>query len=66
MLKIDLLEKSNIPYFEASARDDPNIEKAFETVVRKMFSRISDSAYRCFVVEVEINHFIFFENQMQL
>jgi hypothetical protein len=41
-------------------------ELSFSLKIKEMLSRISDSAYRCFVVEVEINHFIFFENQMQL
>jgi len=41
-LKIYLLEKSNIPYFETSAKEGVNVEKAFETVARNALAREKD------------------------
>ncbi len=40
--KIFLLEKSNIPYFETSAKDGINVEKAFEAVARNALAREKD------------------------
>jgi Ras-related protein Rab-7A len=40
--KISLLEKSNIPYFETSAKDGINVEKAFEAVARNALAREKD------------------------
>lgn len=37
-----LLEKSNIPYFETSAKEGINVEKAFETVARNALAREKD------------------------
>jgi Ras-related protein Rab-7A len=34
-----LLEKNNIPYFETSAKEGLNVEKAFETVARHALAR---------------------------
>ncbi len=34
-----LLEKNNIPYFETSAKEGINVEKAFETVARNALAR---------------------------
>ncbi len=34
-----LLEKNNIPYFETSAKEAINVEKAFETVARNALAR---------------------------
>ncbi len=39
---IYLLEKSNIPYFETSAKEGVNVEKAFETVARNALAREKD------------------------
>jgi Ras-related protein Rab-7A len=36
------LEKSNIPYFETSAKEGLNVEKAFETVARNALAREKD------------------------
>ena len=36
------LEKSNIPYFETSAKEGMNVEKAFETVARNALARERD------------------------
>ena len=33
------LEKNNIPYFETSAKEGINVEKAFETVARHALAR---------------------------
>ena len=33
------LEKNNIPYFETSAKEGINVEKAFETVARNALAR---------------------------
>ena len=33
------LEKNNIPYFETSAKEGLNVEKAFETVARNALAR---------------------------
>jgi Ras-related protein Rab-7A len=41
-LKIYLVEKSNIPYFETSAKEGLNVEKAFETVARNALAREKD------------------------
>ena len=34
-----VLEKNNIPYFETSAKEGINVEKAFETVARHALAR---------------------------
>ncbi len=39
MLFFSSLEKSNVPYFETSAKDGTNVEKAFETVARNALAR---------------------------
>lgn len=36
------LDKSNIPYFETSAKEGVNVEKAFETVARNALARERD------------------------
>ena len=36
------LEKSNVPYFETSAKEGINVEKAFETVARNALAREKD------------------------
>jgi len=36
------LDKSNIPYFETSAKEGINVEKAFETVARNALAREKD------------------------
>ena len=35
-------EKTNIPYFETSAKEGINVEKAFETVARNALAREKD------------------------
>ncbi len=42
MFKTILLEKSNVPYFETSAKEGINVEKAFETVARNALAREKD------------------------
>jgi Ras-related protein Rab-7A len=42
LFKIYLLDKSNIPYFETSAKEGINVEKAFETVARNALAREKD------------------------
>ena len=37
-----LLEKSNIPHYETSAKEGINVEKAFETVARNALAREKD------------------------
>ncbi len=34
-----LIEKNNIPYYETSAKEGINVEKAFETVARNALAR---------------------------
>ncbi len=41
-LQIYLLDKANIPYFETSAKEGINVEKAFETVARNALAREKD------------------------
>ena len=36
---VSSLEKSNVPYFETSAKDGTNVEKAFETIARNALAR---------------------------
>ena len=36
---VAILEKNNIPYFETSAKEGLNVEKAFETVARNALAR---------------------------
>jgi Ras-related protein Rab-7A len=36
------IEKSNVPYFETSAKEGVNVEKAFETVARNALAREKD------------------------
>lgn len=40
--RIEFLEKNNIPYFETSAKEGINVEKAFETVARNALAREKD------------------------
>ena len=37
-----ILEKNSIPYFETSAKEGINVEKAFETVARNALARERD------------------------
>ena len=37
-----LLEKNNIPYFETSAKEGINVEKAFEIIARNALAREKD------------------------
>jgi Ras-related protein Rab-7A len=41
-LIVNYLDKSNVPYFETSAKEGINVEKAFETVARNALAREKD------------------------
>lgn len=41
-IEFDFVEKNDIPYYETSAKEGINVEKAFETVARNALARERD------------------------